>query len=61
MPVLQEWGLGVVLEALAKPPYEPFWEASLKHLSYKTVVFLAMAMAGSRSKLQSLEFDSKYL
>ena len=23
-----------VLEALSKPPYEPLWEASLKHLTF---------------------------
>ena len=29
-PVLTEKDLGFVLEALAKPPYEPLWGASLK-------------------------------
>ena len=28
-PVLPQWDLGVVLEALSKPPYEPLREASL--------------------------------
>ena len=32
-PVLPEWDLGVILEALS-PPYEPLWEASLKQLTY---------------------------
>ena len=31
-PVLPQWDLGVVLEALNKPPYEPLREASFKHL-----------------------------
>ena len=32
-PVLLQWDLGIVLEALRKPPYEPVREASFKHLS----------------------------
>ena len=28
-PVLPQWDLGIVLEALSKPPYEPLREASL--------------------------------
>ena len=30
-PVLPQWDLGIMLEALSKPPYEPLWDASLKH------------------------------
>ena len=56
MPVLPQWDLGIVLEALSKPPYEPLWEASLKHLTFKTVFLLAMASAGRRSELQALVF-----
>ena len=51
-PVLPQWDLGIVLEALSKPPYEPLREASLKHLTLKTVFLLAMASAGRRSELQ---------
>ena len=40
--VLPQWDLGIVLEALSKPPYEPLIEASLKHLALKTVFLLAM-------------------
>ena len=29
--VLPQWDLGIVLEALSKPPYEPLREAFLKH------------------------------
>ena len=36
-PVLPQLDLGIVLEALSKPPYEPLSEPSLKHL---TLVFL---------------------
>ena len=53
-PVLPQWDLGIVLEALSKPPYEPLWEASLKHLTLSTVCLLAMVSAGRRSELQPL-------
>ena len=33
MPVLPQWDLGIMLEALSKPPYEPLREASLKQMS----------------------------
>ena len=32
-PVLREWDLGIVLDALSRPPYEPLQKASLKHLT----------------------------
>ena len=48
--------MGLVLEALSKPPYEPF-----KHLTLKTVFLLAMASAGRRSELQVLRFDQNYI
>ena len=50
-PVLPQWDLGVVLEALNKPPYEPLREASFKYLTLKTVSLLAMASAGRHSEL----------
>ena len=59
MPVLPKWDLGIVLEALSKPLYEPLREASLKHLTLKTVFLLAMASAGRRCELRALVFDQK--
>ena len=53
-PALPQWDLGIALEALSKPPYEPLREASFKHLTLKTVFLLAMASAGRRSELQVL-------
>ena len=53
-PVLPEWDLGIVLDALSKPPYEPLREASLKHLTLKTVFLLGMVSAGRCSELQAL-------
>ena len=44
-PVLPQWDLGIVLEVLSKPPYEPQRVASLKHLTLKTVFLLAIAKA----------------
>ena len=44
--LLLQWDLGIVPEALSKPPYEPLREASIKHLILKTVFFLAMASGG---------------
>ena len=55
-PVVPQWDLGVVLEALSKSPYEPLQEASFKHLTLKTVFLLAMASAGRRSELHALRF-----
>ena len=59
-PVLPQWDLGVVLEALSKSPYEPLREASFKHLTLKMVFLLAMASAGRRSEL-ALRFDQNYI
>ena len=56
-PVLPQWDLGIVLEALSKPHYEPLREASLKHLTLKTVFLLVMASARRRSELLALAFD----
>ena len=60
-PVLPQWDLGIVLQALSKPPYEPLREAFLKHLNLKTVFLLAMASGGRRSELQALVFDPQYI
>ena len=59
--VFPQWDLGIVLEALSKPPREPLREASFKHLTLKTVFLLAMASAGRRSELQALRFDQNYI
>ena len=59
-PVLPQWDLSVVLEALSKSPYEPLREASFKHLTLKMVFLLAMASAGRRSEL-ALRFDQNYI
>ena len=60
-PVLPQWDLGIVLEALSKPPYEPLREASFKHLTLKTVFLLAMASAGRHNELHALRSDQNYI
>ena len=60
-PVLPQWDLGIVLEALSKPPYEPLREASFKHLTLKTVFLLAMASAGRRREIHALRFYQNYI
>ena len=60
-PVLPQWDLDIILEALSKPPYVPLREASHKHLTLKTVFLLAMASAGRHSELQALVFDPHYI
>ena len=49
-PVLPQWDLGIVLEALSIPPYEPLREASLKHLTLKTASL--SSGYGFRGKMQ---------
>ena len=60
-PILPQWDLGIVREALSKSAYEPLKVASLKHLTFKTVFLLVMTSAGRRSELQALVFYSKYI
>ena len=60
-PVLPQWDLGMVLEALGNPFYVPLREASLKHLTLKIDVLLAKASAGRPSELQTLVFDLQYI
>ena len=60
-PVLPQWELDIILEALSKPPYVPLLEASLKHFTLKTVFVLAMASAERCSELQALVFNPQYI
>ena len=60
-PILPQWDLGIVSEALSRPPYEPLREALLKHLTLKTTFLLAMASAGRHRELQAFVFDQKYI
>ena len=42
---IPSWNLSLVLHQQTKAPFEPLREASLKHLTFKTVFLLALALA----------------
>ena len=44
-PLVPSWDLGVVLEMLSRPPYEPLAAAGISYLSFKTAFLLAMSTA----------------
>ena len=46
------WNISLVLHQLTKPPFEPIWKASLKHLTFKTVFLLALG-SGKRSEIHA--------
>ena len=48
------WSLPRVLEALARPPFEPMATSSLHHLSMKTAFLIAIASGQRRSALHAL-------
>ena len=47
------WNLSLVLHQLNKAPFEPIKEASLKHLTFKTVFFLALGSGKRRSEIHA--------
>lgn len=49
-----EWDLSMVLEALSQYPFEPLGSISLKLLSFKTALLLALASAKRVSELHAL-------
>ena len=52
--LLPAWSLPRVLEALAKAPFEPLAEASLRDVTIKTVFLMAIASGQRRSALHAL-------
>ena len=52
---ISSWNLSLVLHQLTKAPFEPIKEASLKHLTYKTVFLLALGSGKRRSKIHAWE------
>ncbi|XP_056093378.1 uncharacterized protein LOC130072339 [Rhinichthys klamathensis goyatoka] len=58
LPVIRrtvpEWDLSMVLEALSQHPFEPLGSISLKLLSFKTALLLALASAKRVSELHAL-------
>jgi len=51
-----EWDLGLVLQSLTGPPYEPLEEAPIDALTKKTIFLLAFATAARVSEIHALDF-----
>ena len=50
---IPSWNLSLVLHQLTRPPFEPMKEASLKHLTFKTVFLLALGSGKRRSEIHA--------
>ena len=50
---ITSWNLSLVLHQLTKAPFEPIKEASLKHLTFKTVFLLALGSGKCRSEIHA--------
>ena len=50
---IPSWNLSLVLHQLTKAPFEPLSEASLKHLTFKTVFLLALGSGERRSEIHA--------
>ena len=50
---IPSWNLSLVLHQLTKTPFEPVQEASLKHLTFKTVFLLALGSGKRRSEIHA--------
>ena len=50
---IPSWNLSLVLHQLMKAPFEPLREASLKHLTFKTVFLLALGSGKRRSEIHA--------
>ena len=50
---IPSWNLSLVLHQLTKAPFEPLKEASLKHITFKTVFLLALGSGKRRSEIHA--------
>ena len=50
---IPSWNLSLVLHQLTKAPFEPLREASLKHLTFKTVFLLTLGSGKRRSEIHA--------
>ena len=50
---IPSWNLSLVLHQLTKAPFKPIKEASLKHLTFKTVFLLALGSDKRRSEIHA--------
>ena len=55
---IPSWNLSLVLHQLTKAPFEPIKEASLKHLTFKTVFLLALGSGKRRSEIHAWQSKS---
>ena len=56
--LLPKWDLALVLRSLTKAPFEPLGQASLRHLTLKTVFLLAFASAARRGEMHAWDASS---
>ena len=59
--LVPSWSLPSVLRCLAEAPFEPLQQASLFHLTIKTVFLIAIASGQRRSSLQALSIEPGHL
>ena len=50
---IPSWNLSLVMHQLTKAPFEPLKEASLKHLTFKTVFLMALGSGKRRSEIHA--------
>ena len=50
--IIPSWNLSLVLHQLTKAPFEPLKDASLKHLTFKTVYLFALGSGKRRSEIR---------
>ena len=50
---IPSWNLSLILHQLTKAPFEPIKEASLKHLTFKTIFLLALGLGKRRSEIHA--------
>ena len=55
---IPSWDLFLVLLALTKPPFEPFKDAPLKILTFKTVFLMTLASGRRRGEVYAWTFKS---
>ncbi|XP_077111814.1 uncharacterized protein LOC143767393 [Ranitomeya variabilis] len=61
VPQIPQWDLTLVLDALTQSPFEPLQTASLKHVSLKTILLVALVSARRVSDLHALSVDPPFL
>ncbi|XP_071985295.1 uncharacterized protein [Engystomops pustulosus] len=55
------WDLSLVLDALSRPPFEPLKDASIKNLTLKTSLLIAVTSARNLGELQAISIREPYM